>query len=352
MAVYAIWNNKGGVGKSYLTFQLASEYARQNPDKKVLVVDLCPQANSSSMLLGGMRRGEASLTKIHTQQPRRTISGYVEERIRSPYMSPNTGTSYITQVSQYNDAVPSNVYLVVGDEQLETQSSRVSGATNPGPQDAWRIVHLWIRDLTTDIQNSWNNDENCVFIDCNPSFSIYTELALTAAERLIIPFSADGSSKRAVKAVLALVYGIQRHTGDAQSEFFLNSERYRMALPTIYMYVGNRLTQMNNSSASAFRTVVNEIGEEIWGVQKTTPQSFCIHPGGASTPVSQRAFKEMFQYEVNDANTASVVSGALGIPIASLTAGQKDVACRSITVNQSQLDRQVPNIRELVEKIE
>lgn len=352
MAVYAMWNNKGGVGKSYLTFQLASEYARQNPDKKVLVVDLCPQANSSSMLLGGMEKGEERLTQIHTQQPRRTISGYVEERIRSPYMSPNTGASYITQVSRYNHAVPSNVYLVVGDEQLETQSSRVSGATNPGPQDAWRIVHLWIRDLITDIQTSWNNDKNCVFIDCNPSFSIYTELALTAAERLIIPFSADGSSKRAVKAVLALVYGIQRHLGDAQSEFFLNSERYRMALPEIYMYVGNRLTQMNSSSASAFRTVVNEIGEEIWGVWKTTPQSFCIHPSGTSTPVSQRAFKEMFQYEVNDANTASVVSGALGIPIASLTAGQKDVVGKTITVNQSQLDKQVPNIRELVQRIE
>jgi len=352
MAIYAIWNNKGGVGKSYLTFQLASEYARQNQHKKVLVVDLCPQANSSSMLLGGMDQGETKLTQIHTQQPRRTISGYMEDRIRSPYVSPNSGTSYITQVSAYNSEIPNNVYLIVGDEQLETQSSRVSSATNPGPQDAWRIVHLWIRDLIADIQNAWHNENNCVFIDCNPSFSIYTELALTAAERLIIPFSADGSSKRAVKAVLALVYGIRRHTGDLQSEFFLESDRYRMALPKIYMYVGNRLTQMNSSSASAFRTVVNEIGEEIWGVWQTTPQSFCIHPTGTSTPVTHRAFREMFQYEVNDANTASVVSGALGIPIASLTAGQKTVAGKNITVNQSQLDKQVPNIEELVRKIE
>jgi len=58
MATYAIWNNKGGVGKSYLTFQLATEYARQNGNKRVLVIDLCPQANSSSMLLGGMFGGE------------------------------------------------------------------------------------------------------------------------------------------------------------------------------------------------------------------------------------------------------------------------------------------------------
>ncbi len=131
MAIYAIWNNKGGVGKSYLTFQLASEYARQNPDKKVLVVDICPQANSSSMLLGGMLDGEKRLTQIHTQQPRRTIAGYIEERIRTPYISPNSGANYITQVSQYNNIIPSNVYLVVGDEQLEMQSSRVSSATNP-----------------------------------------------------------------------------------------------------------------------------------------------------------------------------------------------------------------------------
>lgn len=352
MAIYAIWNNKGGVGKSYLTFQIASEYARQNRQKKVLVVDLCPQANSSSMLLGGMDQGEANLTQIHTQQPRRTISGYIEDRIRSPYMSPNSGASYITQVSQYNSAMRSNVYLVVGDEQLETQSSRVSSATNPGPQDAWRTVHLWIKDLITDVQNSWNDENNCVFIDCNPSFSIYTELALTAADRLIIPFSADGSSKRAVKAVLALVYGIRRHTGDAQSEFFLETERYRMARPTIYMYVGNRLTQANSSSASAFRVVVNEIGKEIWDVWRTSTPSFCLHPAGVEAPANHRAFKDMFQYEVKDANTASVVSGALGIPIASLTAGTKMVAGRNVTVNQSQLDKQVPNIRDLVGRIE
>ncbi|MBZ4231270.1 hypothetical protein LAN31_21850, partial [Mycobacterium tuberculosis] len=103
-------------------------------------------------------------------------------------------------VSTHNSKVPNNLYLVTGDEQLELQASRVVGASFPGPHDAWRTVHLWINDLISDICNSWNNEDSCVFIDCNPSFSIYTELALTAAERLLIPFSADGSSKRAVKA--------------------------------------------------------------------------------------------------------------------------------------------------------
>jgi len=326
MAIYAVWNNKGGVGKSYLTFQLASEYARQNPTKKVLVVDLCPQANSSSMLLGGMINGENTLNQIHSAIQRKTISGYIEDRIRSPYIPTNTGSSYVINVSTHNSKVPNNLYLVTGDEQLELQASRVVGASFPGPHDAWRTVHLWINDLISDICNSWNNEDSCVFIDCNPSFSIYTELALTAAERLLIPFSADGSSKRAVKAVLSLVYGERRHQNEPQSDFYLNSNRYSMSLPQIYMYVGNRLTQMNNSSASAFKTVVTEIGDEIWKVWQTKPSLFCIHPNGSSTPNNKRSFRNMFQYEVNDANTASVVSGALGIPIATLTAGNKTVS--------------------------
>ena len=352
MAIYAIWNNKGGVGKSYLTFQIASEYARQNPTKKVLVVDLCPQANSSSMLLGGIEKGEERLTNIHTTTPRKTISGYIEDRILSPYVPPLSGSNYITNVSQYNPMVPNNVFLVVGDEQLEIQSSKVASATFSGPQDAWRIVHLWIQDLITDIQSSWNDEDCCIFIDCNPSFSIYTELALTAAERLIIPFSADGSSKRSVKAVLSLVYGVRRYGGDPQSEFYLNTTRYKMSFPQIYMYVGNRLTQMNNSSAGAFKTVVNEIGDEIWNVWGTSSSLFCVHPYGSPTPNNRRTFKKMFQYEVNDANTASVVSGALGIPIYKLTAGNKSLAGKNVSVNQSQLDKQLPNIIELVRNID
>ncbi len=93
MAIYAVWNNKGGVGKSYLTFQLASEYARQNPTKKVLVVDLCPQANSSSMLLGGMINGENTLNQIHSATQRKTISGYITGRLRNAYIPNITSSS-------------------------------------------------------------------------------------------------------------------------------------------------------------------------------------------------------------------------------------------------------------------
>jgi hypothetical protein len=191
-----------------------------------------------------------------------------------------------------------------------------------------------------------------VFIDCNPSFGIYTELAMSASDRLIIPFSADGSSKRAVRTVLSLLYGITRVPGAQRSEFYLNSDRFRLTTPKIYCYVGNRLTQANYSSASAFRTVVTEIGTEIFAVWQTNSGAFAVHPSGAAAPGNRIAFKNMFQFEVVDANTASVVSGALGIPIVGLGAGAYQIAGKSSQVNQTQLDRQQPNIRTLVQMIE
>ncbi len=60
----------------------------------------------------------------------------------------------------------------------------------------------------------------------------------------------------------------------------------------------------------------------------------------------------MFQFEVVDANSASVVSSTLGVPIVHLEAGQHSFAGKIHTVNQSELDKQEPNIRALVEMIE
>jgi chromosome partitioning protein len=133
----------------------------------------------------------------------------------------------------------------------------------------------------------------------------FLDCAMSASDRLIIPFSADGSSKRSVRAVLALLYGITRIKGAERSEFFLNSQRFRMSSPKIYSYVGNRLTQIHRASAKAFESVVNEIGKEIFAIWQQ----------------NQNLFSRMFQAEISDANSASVVSGGLGIPISALAAG-------------------------------
>ncbi|MBN1279889.1 MAG: ParA family protein, partial [Chlorobiaceae bacterium] len=133
--------------------------------------------------------------------------------------------------------------------------------------------------------------------------------------------------------------------------FFLNSQQFRLQIPKIYCYIGNRLTQYVKS-ASAFRSVVHEIGDEIWSVWQANPNVFYIHPTGSGSPSNRIAFNRMFQYEIVDANTASVVSSSLGVPIVRLTAGYYDIAGRKVMVNQRQLENQQPNIQQLVEVIE
>lgn len=122
----------------------------------------------------------------------------------------------------------------------------------PGPQDAWRHVHLWFRGLVDDIQDRFVDEDLTVFIDCNPSFSIYTTMALAASDRLIIPFSADGSSKRAVKSVISLAYGkleviVLPVQGQLQNITVI-LQPDRMQVPKIYMYVGNREAGTWNSA--------------------------------------------------------------------------------------------------------
>ena len=47
--IYSFYNNKGGVGKTTLCQNAAAMYAESHPDKQVLVIDLCPQANISQI---------------------------------------------------------------------------------------------------------------------------------------------------------------------------------------------------------------------------------------------------------------------------------------------------------------
>ena len=73
---YALWNNKGGVGKSTITFHLSMRYAERNPKKKVLVIDLCPQSNSSMMLLGGGIKGDEQVLQFCSMDLPKSVVGY------------------------------------------------------------------------------------------------------------------------------------------------------------------------------------------------------------------------------------------------------------------------------------
>ena len=83
------WNNKGGTGKTTLAFQLLNEYAFQNKDKRILVIDVCPQANLSELLLGGLNQGGSEVLLMRQgANPRATIGGYFQLRLPAPYSAP------------------------------------------------------------------------------------------------------------------------------------------------------------------------------------------------------------------------------------------------------------------------
>ena len=184
---YAIWNNKCGVGKTFLSFILACEFALKNPNRDVYVIDLCPQANVSEILLGGKSSGAENLQSLINK--RKTIGGYFDSRLSNPHKKTGTESSYVINIQKYNRNVPENLFLIAGDPSLEIQSQAMNQISAQSlPMDSWKNVHKWVIDIVEALENS--SKDPMIFIDCNPSFAVYTELAMVAANRLIVPCTA------------------------------------------------------------------------------------------------------------------------------------------------------------------
>ena len=177
MASYAFWNNKGGVGKSFLTFAIACEFAHTNEDFDVFVIDLCPQVNVSETLLGGGRHGANAIQDLTGKRPRATISGYLEARLNSPFIKLQEVAPFVCRPSDKNRAIPPNLQLICGDNLLEVQSEAIRQTSMlPVPNDAWEQVILWVHDLVNTLKAASGPRETLFIIDCNPSFAIFTQL--------------------------------------------------------------------------------------------------------------------------------------------------------------------------------
>ena len=204
MKKYAFWNNKGGTGKTSLNFQSILRYAEIHTDEKILAMDLCPQANFSELLLGGLvGKGSDNLLRIQGNTPRASVGGYFQLRLPQPFSSPSfTPSDFIVSPNTYNSNVPHNIDLLSGDPLLELQATAVSTLANtqiPGSKP-WLAIIDWLKDFIEPIENEYDT----IFIDCNPSFSIYTQIALSIADRLIIPVMADDPSRRALQNAFSL----------------------------------------------------------------------------------------------------------------------------------------------------
>lgn len=343
MSRYALWNNKGGVGKSFLTFSLACEYALANPDEEVLVLDLCPQANLTEMFFGGKDAAAAMLNACYAERPRRSVGGYFESRLTSPFMPLPGIADFLCKPSVVNPNIPPNVTLLAGDNLLELLSEAIRGVAQlPLPADAWAKVMRWLQDFVRSFSDASTATDVVSFVDCNPSFSVYTQIALCSAENLIVPFTADDSSRRGIENVFALLYGVASSElqGYARLSFSKRATDDGIELPRIHTFVSNRATFYRGKPSSAFEAKSAPIKAMVEQAATTGKRYF----------VSFRSLTDLFA-EMPDYHSVAVVASSEGCPLSRLQSGHHNIDGEVVQVNMIAIDKYTKAIAKLVKRI-
>lgn len=333
------WNNKGGTGKTTLAFQLINEYAYQNKSKKILVIDVCPQANLSELLLGGLNQGGSNaLLMRQGVNPRATIGGYFQMRLPAPYSVPIFNPNdFLTKPNQYNQYIEDNIDLLCGDAMLELQSNAISTLANnqiPGT-NTWIAIINWLNDFIQPIEKIYD----IVFLDANPSFSMYTQIALATSTKVILPVMADDSSRRAIQNAFSLIYGLKLPSEIYSRYAFAEKLReVNMPLPKVYMILKNRLTQYMGA-ASAYATVLQEIDKDVLTLLDTYPDIFDF------SDINDGII------DVRDFQATGVVSSARGCPMHKLKAGRLDLMGKRVAVKEEYRQNCIQNIEKIVCKM-
>lgn len=334
---YAVWNNKGGVGKSTITFHFATRYAQQNPNTKILVIDMCPQSNSSMMLLGGGQKGETTVMTLCTAATPRTVVGYLSQVIAGgEFASPPAPMNFLVQPNQYNPSVPDNLFLLCGDGNLEPMSPAVSRAADAPALTTTSNPWLWVHSVYKNLINQLSNSpENwIVFIDTNPSFSVYTQIAVASSARLIVPVNADDSSRVATNAMFVLLHGqTPPHPVYGSWTFAQRAITAKLQIPEVHLIVGNRLTSYLGA-ATAFSALSDATADTLFSAYKSHPHYFTSRPKPAS---KIKSFRDQYSRPLRDFNTAGVVAAHLGRTISSLKQGYYPVHGTEVKVNADQI---------------
>ena len=171
MQIISIINQKGGVGKTTTVINLAAGLAQQ--DKKILVMDLDPQGNATTGL--GLSNLENSTD---------TIYGVLN------------GTKEINEVIKKTsfknlDIITSNVDL--------------SGLEVETANDSDRAFLL--KGKLTAYLNAFRGVYDYILIDCPPSLSLLTVMALVSSNSLVVPLQTEFF---ALEGVTQLIKTIER----------------------------------------------------------------------------------------------------------------------------------------------
>lgn len=155
--IIAMCNQKGGVGKTTTTINLAASLAEYG--RKVLVVDFDPQ-------------GALSVNLNADAQNAPTIY----ELMVSPGLDPRTVIQKTDQ--PLLDIIPANINLSGAEMSLVSEVGRES--------------------ILAGVLNQVKDDYDVIMIDCQPSLGLLTINALTAAHGVIIPMATEFFAMRGV----------------------------------------------------------------------------------------------------------------------------------------------------------
>ncbi|WP_293294444.1 AAA family ATPase [Allomuricauda sp.] len=179
--IIAIANQKGGVGKTTTTVNLAASLGVL--EKKVLLIDADPQANATS----GLGVDVDSVEKGTYQLLEHTMS--VEE-VTIPTDSPNV------------DLVPAHIDLVAIEIELVDKDNR----------------EYMLKEALKNLGDKYE----FVLIDCAPSLGLLTLNALTAADSVMIPIQCEYFALEGLGKLLNTVKSVQKiHNNDLDIEGML-----------------------------------------------------------------------------------------------------------------------------------
>lgn len=173
--VITVSNQKGGVGKTTTTVNLASALARRGAN--VLVIDLDPQGNASTAL-GVPHRPE--VTSIYD-----VLLG---DNDLSDALQPTTDHERLF-------CVPSTIHLAGAEIELVSLVAR--------EQRLRTALDTFLRDSETKF--------HYVFIDCPPSLGLLTVNAFVAAEEVLIPIQCEYYALEGLSQLLGNITLIQKH---------------------------------------------------------------------------------------------------------------------------------------------